>query len=59
VHIIGALRHRLFKQNDILQRMTWGLRTLRRSVAIRAPGRTRYRTAAYPGYAAMKPPERC
>ena len=26
VHIFGALRHHVFKRNDILRRMTWGLR---------------------------------
>jgi len=26
VHICGALRHHLFKRNDILRRMTWGMR---------------------------------
>ena len=26
VHIIGALRHHFFKRNDILRRMTWGMR---------------------------------
>jgi cytochrome b561 len=29
VHIIGALRHHLFKRNDVLRRMTWGMRTPR------------------------------
>jgi cytochrome b561 len=24
VHIAGALRHHLFKRNDVLRRMTWG-----------------------------------
>jgi cytochrome b561 len=24
IHIIGALRHHIFKRNDILRRMTWG-----------------------------------
>jgi cytochrome b561 len=24
VHILGALRHHLFKRNDVLRRMTWG-----------------------------------
>jgi cytochrome b561 len=27
VHVIGALRHHLFKRNDVLRRMTWGMRT--------------------------------
>jgi len=26
VHIGGALRHHLFKRNDVLRRMTWGMR---------------------------------
>ena len=26
VHIVGALRHHLFKRNDVLTRMTWGAR---------------------------------
>jgi cytochrome b561 len=26
VHIIGALRHHIFKKNDVLRRMTWGMR---------------------------------
>jgi cytochrome b561 len=26
VHILGALRHHLFKRNDVLRRMTWGMR---------------------------------
>jgi cytochrome b561 len=25
VHVLGALRHHVFKRNDILRRMTWGL----------------------------------
>jgi cytochrome b561 len=27
VHIIGAFRHHIFKKNDVLRRMTWGMRT--------------------------------
>jgi cytochrome b561 len=27
VHVIGALRHHFLKRNDILRRMTWGMRT--------------------------------
>jgi cytochrome b561 len=27
VHIIGALRHHVLKRNDVLRRMTWGMRT--------------------------------
>ena len=26
IHIIGALRHHLMKRNDVLRRMTWGMR---------------------------------
>jgi cytochrome b561 len=26
VHIAGALRHHLLKRNDVLRRMTWGMR---------------------------------
>jgi cytochrome b561 len=26
-HVIGALRHHLLKRNDVLRRMTWGLRS--------------------------------
>ena len=26
VHIVGALRHHLLKRNDVLRRMTWGMR---------------------------------
>ena len=26
VHVLGALRHHLFKRNDVLRRMTWGVR---------------------------------
>jgi cytochrome b561 len=26
IHIIGALRHHVFKRNDVLRRMTWGMR---------------------------------
>jgi cytochrome b561 len=26
VHVIGALRHHLLKRNDVLRRMTWGMR---------------------------------
>jgi cytochrome b561 len=26
VHVIGALRHHFFKRNDVLRRMTWGMR---------------------------------
>ena len=26
IHIIGALRHHLLKRNDVLRRMTWGMR---------------------------------
>ena len=26
VHIIGALRHHISKRNDVLRRMTWGVR---------------------------------
>ena len=26
VHIIGALRHHIVKRNDVLRRMTWGMR---------------------------------
>ena len=26
VHIVGALRHHLVKRNDVLRRMTWGMR---------------------------------
>ena len=26
IHILGALRHHLFKHNDVLRRMTWGMR---------------------------------
>jgi cytochrome b561 len=26
IHIIGALRHHLVKHNDVLRRMTWGMR---------------------------------
>ena len=26
VHIVGALRHHLLKHNDVLRRMTWGMR---------------------------------
>lgn len=26
IHVIGALRHHFFKRNDILRRMTWGMR---------------------------------
>jgi cytochrome b561 len=28
VHIIGALRHHLLKRNDVLRRMTWGMRAV-------------------------------
>jgi cytochrome b561 len=27
VHIIGALRHHIVKRNDVLRRMTWGMRS--------------------------------
>ena len=27
IHIIGALQHHLIKRNDVLRRMTWGMRT--------------------------------
>jgi cytochrome b561 len=27
IHVIGALRHHLLKRNDVLRRMTWGLRS--------------------------------
>jgi cytochrome b561 len=27
VHMLGALRHHLFKRNDVLRRMTWGMRS--------------------------------
>jgi cytochrome b561 len=26
IHIIGAMRHHAFKGNDVLRRMTWGMR---------------------------------
>jgi cytochrome b561 len=26
VHTLAALRHHLFKRNDVLRRMTWGVR---------------------------------
>ena len=26
IHILGALRHHLFKHNDVLRRMSWGMR---------------------------------
>jgi cytochrome b561 len=26
IHVIGALRHHIFKRNQILRRMTWGMR---------------------------------
>jgi cytochrome b561 len=26
IHVIGALRHHMFKHNDVLRRMTWGAR---------------------------------
>jgi cytochrome b561 len=26
VHIVGALRHHLINRNDVLRRMTWGMR---------------------------------
>jgi cytochrome b561 len=26
VHVVGALRHHLLKRNDVLRRMTWGMR---------------------------------
>ena len=26
VHIVGALRHHILKHNDVLRRMTWGMR---------------------------------
>ena len=26
LHILGALRHHIFKRNDVLRRMTWGMR---------------------------------
>jgi cytochrome b561 len=26
VHVVGALRHHLVKRNDVLRRMTWGMR---------------------------------
>ena len=26
IHVIGALRHHIFKRNEILRRMTWGMR---------------------------------
>ena len=26
IHVIGALRHHLLKRNDVLRRMTWGIR---------------------------------
>ena len=26
IHIIGALRHHILKRNDVLRRMTWGMR---------------------------------
>ncbi|MGZ3310538.1 MAG: cytochrome b/b6 domain-containing protein [Xanthobacteraceae bacterium] len=25
IHVIGALRHHIFKRNQILRRMTWGM----------------------------------
>ena len=25
IHVLGALRHHLFKRNDVLRRMTWGM----------------------------------
>jgi cytochrome b561 len=27
VHVVAALRHHVFKRNDVLRRMTWGLRS--------------------------------
>ena len=27
IHVIGALRHHIFKRNDVLRRMTWGTHT--------------------------------
>jgi len=27
IHVVGALRHHMFKRNDVLQRMTWGMRS--------------------------------
>ena len=27
IHIIGALRHHFIKRNDVLRRMTWGMRS--------------------------------
>ena len=27
VHVLGALQHHLFKHNDVLRRMTWGVRS--------------------------------
>jgi len=27
IHVIGALRHHIFKRNQILRRMTWGMPT--------------------------------
>ncbi len=26
IHIIGAFRHHVIKRNDVLRRMTWGMR---------------------------------
>ena len=26
IHVIGALRHHILKRNDVLRRMTWGMR---------------------------------
>jgi cytochrome b561 len=27
IHVVAALRHHLFKRNDVLRRMTWGMRS--------------------------------
>lgn len=44
VHVLGALRHHLFKRNDVFRRMTWGIRSpqpgppIRRDQAAANPG---------------------
>jgi cytochrome b561 len=31
IHVLGALRHHLFKRNDVLRRMSWGMRRVEQS----------------------------